>query len=173
MRAVYTLDVDVGTANAIRRALITDLPHVAPDDVVVHVNTTYHTDEYVAHRICMVPFQSVDLGKMASASIVVSDRDVLTRDVECTGIRAVGDGDECILRVAPGQTIDVDITFREDTAATHSRFSRTVAVGMRSLALDKHEISFETLIDDDHDACMRDAMESLHERLRRARDAIV
>lgn len=47
---------DVNFANAIRRSLMEKVERYSPDRVEIEVNTTSQTDEYISHRIGLVPF---------------------------------------------------------------------------------------------------------------------
>lgn len=173
-RKTYHFDVDVHMANAIRRALVADLPHVAPSDVIVHKNTTSHTDEYIVHRLGLVPFRCDDKTKLLPrASIVVVDRDVTGNDI-FFGDRSVNvvDPNAPILRMAPGQSLDVEIELCIGTGADNARFARTVAVGMQEAKLGGFDISFETLIDDDHDECIVDAVDALSQRVQTCKSVI-
>ncbi len=62
-------------ANAFRRALLGEVPVMAVDEVVFFTNTTHYFDEYVAHRLAMVPIRtdlrsySVGDGKVVTLSL--------------------------------------------------------------------------------------------------------
>jgi len=45
-------------ANAVRRTLLAEIPIMAVDTVTFYENTSVMPDEYVAHRIAMVPFKT-------------------------------------------------------------------------------------------------------------------
>ena len=51
------VDGEPSRANAARRALISSLRSVAPDRVEIDVNTSAHTDEYIAQRLGLLPFR--------------------------------------------------------------------------------------------------------------------
>ena len=50
---------DVSIANAIRRAMISDVATIAIDLVTVNNNTSVFADEFIVHRLGMIPLQSM------------------------------------------------------------------------------------------------------------------
>ena len=50
----FSLPVELGMANAVRRALLCDVRTEAPFQVTFHENTSCETDEYIAHRLGLV-----------------------------------------------------------------------------------------------------------------------
>ncbi|KAJ9062539.1 RNA polymerase II subunit 3, variant 3 [Entomophthora muscae] len=65
-------DVDLSVANALRRAAISDIPTLAIDLVEIESNTSVLIDEYLAHRLGLVPIDSTE-----------ADRLKYTRDCNC------------------------------------------------------------------------------------------
>lgn len=66
---------DLSLANSLRRTLIADVPTVAIDMVEISVNTTVLPDEFLAHRLGMIPLLSMDAYK-----VLIDQRDCSCED---------------------------------------------------------------------------------------------
>ncbi|KAN0060010.1 RNA polymerase II subunit 3 [Thecaphora frezii] len=68
-------NVDLSFANSLRRIMIADIPTVAIDMVEIRNNTTVLPDEFLAHRLGMIPLLSMD-----TAKALVDHRDCACED---------------------------------------------------------------------------------------------
>lgn len=60
-------DTDVSTANAIRRIMIAEVPTMAINLVTVLENTSALADEYIVHRLGLIPLHSENVDEFSSA----------------------------------------------------------------------------------------------------------
>lgn len=82
-------DTDVSVANALRRVMIAEVPTIAIDLVEFENNTTVLNDEFLAHRLGLVPLVSDGADWMVRPFEPHTDDSqvqcILDLDVKCTG----------------------------------------------------------------------------------------
>ena len=118
------------TANAIRRALISDIETVAPCKIIVKENTSCQTDEYISHRIGLIPFlkQSEDVNFDEDyLTLNVSNRTPKTSDFTGEAFKTIYESD--IIKLIDGQTLCIHVYFNKGTGKQHARYSPVAAVG--------------------------------------------
>lgn len=81
-------NTDVSMANALRRIILVDVPTIAVELVEFEGNTTVLNDEFLAHRLGMIPIVSTRVHEMKSIYEAGDDDDFLDvtfrLDVKCT-----------------------------------------------------------------------------------------
>ena len=157
-------------ANALRRSLLTDVTMIAPDSVLIEENTSSHTDEYIAHRIGLMPFQhSVRYDEsMQDATLNVKGRSVTGADLGGSNVKVMYK-DAILVPMIDKQELRLSISFARGKGSRHARFQRVVGIGMKPLADDCYAIEYETMSGQDHDACLTQAIQGLRERMLKAR----
>lgn len=151
--------------NAIRRALMDDVKNIAPDRITIRKNTSCQTDEFIAHRIGMIPFRSIDGMEgfeNSKTTLNVSGRMATAKDIESSAYEAYIDVP--IMKLGPDQSLDLDITFRTGTGSEHARFSHISAVSYK-VEEKKTSIGFDTITDESPLVYLSAAVESLIQRI--------
>jgi len=141
----FILDgVDVAFANALRRAMISDVPCMAIDDLFIFDNSSVVHDEVLAHRIGLMPLKTdLDNYVLPEECECQSElgcdkcRVVLTLDVETeTGTRTVVSGDFVsvdpnvvptsqdipLTKLAPNQAVRIEAYARLGTGKIHAKW---------------------------------------------------
>lgn len=81
-------NTDVSVANALRRVMIAEVPTIAIDLVEIENNTTVLNDEFIAHRLGLIPLLSSQAQMMKRPFEDSGDDDItditFTLDVRCT-----------------------------------------------------------------------------------------
>ncbi|KAL7281196.1 hypothetical protein ACG7TL_004504 [Trametes sanguinea] len=111
----FTLqNVDLAFANSFRRVMMADIPTVAIDMVEIETNTTVLPDEFIAHRLGMIPLVSTNCDEAMR----------YTRDCTCE-VRCQYCAIELVLNVAcndAGRTMDITSNMLEVVPTTRPGF---------------------------------------------------
>lgn len=169
-RATFYLSGGTGFCNAVRRSLLSDVETEAPCSVTMKTNTSCQTDEFLAHRIGLVPFRRVGNG----------DTMTLRADGPCTVTASMLTGpafepihgDIELIQLGDGSQLDLEVLFDTKPARAHARYAPCAAVGMKEMDNNKearrHAISFES---NDHrtpQQLILSALDHVEARLQRA-----
>lgn len=167
MRHEFVLTGGLGFCNAMRRVLSSDIKAWAPYEVHVRTNTSCQTDEYVAHRIGMIPFRKIGNGdhmdlKASGSGTVFADA-FIGAGFEPTQSRVP------VMQLGPDQSLDLTVRFDERSASQHARYAVCAAIGMRKIDDTSYAITFE-LNDDTRNArdVMSEALDALDVRVDKA-----
>ena len=157
--------------NSLRRALLNNIKNYAPDRVVFRKNTSCQTDEYIAHRICMIPFRANNLCEnldLKPMTCKIEGKTPYSHDL-------TGDGFTCspdipIMKLSEEQALDFDVYFKRGCGLDHAKFSHVGKVGYKQTEKST-QISFETISDIDSpvemlmaavDSLMSDVRDTIH-----------
>ena len=161
----FVLAGGAGFCNSVRRVLLSDLKSEAPFEVEIRINTSCQTDEFIAHRIGMIPFRRVGNGDTLSLS--VDDRPARSTDLQGVAFEPCVDVE--IMTLEAGQSLDLTVRFDEQLCSKHARYTKCAAVGMQRLDNEgRHRIQFETLDGSDPKAILLRALDELETRANNA-----
>lgn len=166
----FVLSGGVGFCNAIRRTLLSDLTMWAPKELLIRSNTSCQTDEYIAHRIGLIPFKKTGEGESITLSVKTAG---MVRSNRFTGHAFEPIHDEIdIIVLDEGQELDVTIFFDQQKASKHSRYSPCAAVGMTKIDETRHKISFDSVGHETPKELILSALDHFDERVDRALRAL-
>eukprot|EP00889_Picochlorum_renovo_P004046 jgi/Picre1/31076/NNA_006431.t1 len=84
----YLTGTDVSIANALRRVILAEVPTIAIELVEIETNTTVLNDEFLSHRLGLIPLVSVDVHNMKTIYEAGEDEEVqdvvMSLDIVCT-----------------------------------------------------------------------------------------
>ena len=158
----FPIPGDVGFCNAVRRTLLQDVMMWAPSTVTVRTNTSCQTDEYIAHRIGLIPFRRVGNGDTVEFTCT-GPQMATTAHVRGPAFEPVHEID--VMLLADDQCIDLTIHMEHRKASTHARYSPCAAVGMKQLDSNRHEISFRSIDGRDEREVLLEALDRLDDRV--------
>lgn len=127
-------------ANALRRILIAKVPSVAIEDVVIYENNSVFPDEYLAHRIGLIPIRTVlnsfynedessvldfKLNKKNNTNevLLVTSSDIEFVPSSNRGAPDLMKRDVIICKLAPGNEISMSFKAKLGLGSDHAKFS--------------------------------------------------
>lgn len=165
MRASFVLPGGVGFCNAVRRSLLSDIKSESPFEVEVRTNSSCQTDEFLAHRIGLIPFKRVGNGD--TVDLKVKGKPAMSSDFVGEAFEACEEVE--VMRLEGEQEIDLTVRFDEQVASKHARYSKCAGVGMHRVDGEgRHKITFETIDGSDPADKMRSALDALDARVQSA-----
>lgn len=162
---VFEIHGSTGLANAVRRAVMTDVARYAPSEVLIRKNTSAQNDEFIAHRIGQIPFLRDDGDEASELTLRVCGREADSNDFAGKGFHAPP-GLPIVL-LGAGHVLDLSVRFCKATGAEHARFSLAGPVAYRvdgAVAT----LGFATITGESALGYLRDALLALQGKLRRA-----
>lgn len=155
-----------GFCNAIRRSLLSDIQTEAACNVRFLCNTTFETDEFIAHRIGLIPLKRVGNGNTFKID-VTGPATVTTADFVGPAFEAVHSNID-IIPLSSQSRLHCVVTVDTQRAAKHARYSPCAGVGMRANGDGTHTLSFESNDTRTAHELLRDAFEHTERRLQNA-----
>ena len=151
-------NVDVSFANSLRRVIISEVPTMAIDMVQVIENTSPLFDDFVVHRIGLVPLVSEDIDKYvfplkcsckegcSSCQVLfdisvkcdketmdVTSKDIKPKNSDCK-VKPVEYDDPIVLtKLKKGQSINMTLTAKKGVGQTHAKWSPVCTCVMRPI----------------------------------------
>ncbi len=128
-KMTFTLrGADHASANAIRRVIMSEIPVLAIDEVDFYENTSSLFDEYIAHRIGLIPIKA-DLGIEKGKSKVMFSLDckgpctVYASDLKTKDKEAKPAYEKIqIMKLREGQSLRLEAIAREGIGKEHAKF---------------------------------------------------
>lgn len=158
----FILKGDVGFCNAVRRTLMSDLESWAPVRVTFRSNTSSFTDEFLAHRIGLIPFRKV--GEGDSVELKRRGKKTVQSDEFCGIAFEAYHKNIPVVELCDNQAIDLTVFFDKRRASTHARYAQCVGVGMAKIDNERYKITFDTTGADAKELLLR-ALDALDNRL--------
>lgn len=157
---------DISKANAIRRALIADVESFAPQEVNFVINTSCQTDEYVAHRIGLIPFHDPYFSEDVNPEEVIMTFDLNGKYFMAEDLKGPYKPTENIpiIKLVEGQEIKGSVKFKKSCGQTHARFCPVAAAGYDILQ-DHIHFQFESINGENPLKHLLEALKKLQFRL--------
>ncbi len=117
--------------NIIRRYSINKVPVLAIDKIIVYENTSSFFDEYIAHRIGLIPLTSpenVDPEKIGIYLDAVGPRMVYSQDIKTTDDRVkVAVENIPVVRLVENQSLRIEGRVKRGIGREHAKFQSAIA----------------------------------------------
>jgi DNA-directed RNA polymerase II subunit RPB3 len=149
-------NTDLAFANSLRRIMIAEVPTIAIDLVEIYANTTVLADEFIAHRLGMVPLTSLDAMQMKYTRdcdcvnycrkcsvelelkaecrgeyLEVTSKDLRSNNPKVEAIKSSVPGEDSgilLVKMRKGQKLHVKCVAKKGTGKEHAKWSPTCGV---------------------------------------------
>lgn len=126
--------INVATANAIRRAIIANVPIAAIEKVTIYKNSSALADEVLAHRLGLIPFKT-DIKNFINTTVLLdvannSDKlkTIYTKDIKSSNPDIVPVYDNMpIVKLSKGQEIKLEATVELGKGREHAKWQGGLA----------------------------------------------
>jgi hypothetical protein len=167
MTTSFTISGSAGFCNAIRRTLLSDLSMWAPKELLIRSKMSCQTDEYIAHRIGMIPFRKIGEGDSITLKAQGPGM-VLSQQFVGTAFETIHNDIEIML-LDKDQQLDFTVFFDKQNASKHARYSSCAAVGMASINNNgRHKITFTSIVSETPKELILSALDLLESRIDKA-----
>jgi len=167
--------VDLSMANTLRRAMIAEVPTIAIDVVEVHTNTSVLNDQFIAHRLglvplvstavdqyqyshecpcetgcdaCQIPF-TLSVKNTGDETLAVTSDDLITNEKHPTVTPVPSEHPILLVKLGKNQEINITATAKKGIAKEHSKWcSVAVATFAHDPVIQLNDALMETLTDD-------------------------
>ena len=145
------LTVNCEVANLFRQTLMKDVPTLAIDRVDMHENDSPHHDEYIAHRLGLIPIKSSKLESNIEETVlelhvhaITEVRNVTSKDLRSNTSIIPVDDDVLICKLYKGQTLYLKAYVESGTSKIHAKWCPITNITWK-LKEDHYLFSIETL----------------------------
>jgi DNA-directed RNA polymerase subunit D len=145
----FIANVDSSIANAIRRAIISQVPSIVIDTICIKENDSSISDEMIAHRLGFIPLRKTTTEPITEFKIKleqIGPKRVYSRDIVFSpGIEPVSP-DIIILNLGPDDVIKLTGVTEEGNAfeQNHSKFSVSCGTAYKKLSDESFLFKIET-----------------------------
>jgi DNA-directed RNA polymerase subunit D len=144
----FIFEGDVKFANAIRRYAMSRVPVFAIDKVIFYENKSAFFDEYIAHRLGLLPITSpdnVDPEKVGFYLDAIGPAKVYSQDLLSNNEKVkVAFNDIPIITLAEGQSIRLEAYIRKGIGREHMKFQASIT-SYKQIDDNKFEFFIESL----------------------------
>ena len=135
-------DTPVPIANALRRVMISEVPTMAIEELQVEENTSIMQNEFLAHRMSLLPIRCKETVKQAHfhMDVACSGKEGAARDVLARDLVSLTDGveichpDALVAKLCRGQVLRFRATAEWGTGSQHAKWSPVCTATYRFIA---------------------------------------